>query len=197
MIKKTMLILAVPLIFIGCSTSSGSKIIISNPKDSRPIGDRYSLHDLHLHVEAMVSSMLRKDSVFKDRPEAPIIALGNISMAKNIEETNFPIDAIRKSVRTNIMSSGKADFIDVENIRILEKTIDYQNDSEYIDKKTAQKKGGFIAAEYLLTGHISQIKNTNASISRTVTILYMKLTHIGTNIVAWNAEKELSKDKLK
>ena len=195
MIKKLICIL--PLIFIGCNTNSGSIVVASNPKDSSYIGERYSLHDLHQHVYAMVSSMLKKDSVFKDNPEAPIIALGNISMDKNIEETNFPVNAIRKSIRTNIINSGKAEFIDVDNIKILEKTIDYQNSSEYVDKETAQKKGGFVAAEYLLTGHISQIKNRNALISRTVTTLYMQLTHIGTTKLMWNAEKALSKDKLK
>jgi len=51
--------------------------------------------------------------------------------------------------------------------------------------------------EYLLTGDVSKRTNFNSKVSRSVTVLNMKLTHVATGTLRWSEEKEIHKDLLK
>jgi len=190
MMIRIILSITLILILASCASSSGHTIIAANPKDTKRLDERYSIRDLHIHVKAMVQSMLRSPKVFKDKPEPPKIALGDIHIGVGIEQ-RIDVNAIKKSIRTNLMKSGKAKFIDLENRKILESFIDYQNESKYIDPTTAQEKGKFLAAEYVLTGDISAMKNQSSTVSKTVYTLNMKLTNIKTSELAWSEEKEI------
>ena len=186
--KKTIMSLGVSFFLIGCASSSG-KVVRIDPKSIKDIDINYGAEDLHLYIDKMVSSMLEHPILSKGKP---ILALDKISIANSVTE-HIDTRQIKHSIRTNLIKSNKVGFIDNENTRDLEREIDYQNSSEYVDKSTAKEKGNFVNPDYVLKGRISTIKKDNGSTMDNFYVLTLTLTDIKTQMIAWTEEKEIRK----
>ena len=193
--KKTVFSISLSLLLIGCvsSSSNSGKAVRIDPKSIRDIDIDYGVEDLHLYVKKMVSSMLQSPVLSKGKP---ILTLGRIRIDSSVTE-HIDTKQIKHSIRTNLIKSDKVGFIDNENTRALEGEIDYQNNSEYIDKSTAKEKGKFTAPDYVLSGDISAIKKDNGSLIDNFYVLTLKLTDIKTRMIVWTEEKEIRKSMKK
>jgi len=181
MLKQTILI-GVSILFIACSASE-PKITEIDPKDVIHLEDRYDTHDMQLQSTNMVQSLLREKFI-TNRPRAPRIMLGEVQIDDSVDEY-IDVRLVQETIQHNLIKSKMANFVDNINIKALERQIDYQNDSQYINKKTASTKGNFIAAEYMLSGRLSKIIASNSKIKNVTYKLVMKLTNISTDIIAW------------
>ena len=192
--KKIVLSISVSLLLIGCASSNSGKVVRIDPKSIKDTDINYGVEDLHLYVNKMVHSMLQSPIFSKDKK--PILTLGDIRIDSNLNE-HIDTKQIKHSIRTNLIKSNKVSFIDNENTKLLEGEIDYQNNSEYIDKSTAKAKGKFISPDYVLSGDISAIKKDNGSIMDNFYVLTLKLTDIKTRMIVWTEEKEIRKSMKK
>ena len=181
MLKSTIAIGA-SILIIGCA-STEPRITEIDPKDILHLENRYDTHDLELQSANMVQSLL-KEKIITDRPRPPRIMLGQIAIDDSVDE-HIDIRLIQETIQHNLIKSKRANFIDNQNIKTLERQIDYQNNSKYIDKKTAQTRGKFIAAEYMLSGRISKLMASNSTIKHVTYKLLLKLTKIETDEIAW------------
>ncbi len=173
----------------GCVSSSG-KITRIDSKGLHDVDVNYGAEDLHMFTQKMVSSMLQ--SSFLKESEKSYIALGKIHINSGVNE-NIDLNLIKNTIRTNLIKSNKVNFIDAEHIGELEKELDYQNSSKYLDKSTVKKIGGFIARDYTLTGDIHAIKKDNGEILDNFYALSLRLTDVKTSAIVWSEEKEIRK----
>lgn len=187
--KKIIISIGVSLLLIGCASSTSGKVVRIDSKSIKDTDINYGVEDLHLYVNKMVSSMLQSPIFEKSKP---ILTLGRVRIDNSVTE-HVDTKQIKHSIRTNLIKSNKVGFIDNENTRGLEGEIDYQNNSEYVDKSTAKSKGNFIAPDYVLSGDISAIKKDNGEIMDNFYVLTLKLTDIKTRMIAWTEEKEIRK----
>ena len=187
--KKIIFSVGVSLLLIGCASSHGGKVVRIDSKSIKDTDINYGVEDLHLYVDKMVASMLQSSVLSKGKP---ILTLGKIRIDSSVTE-HVDTRQIKHSIRTNLIKSNKVGFIDNENTRALEGEIDYQNNSEYVDKSTAKAKGNFINPDYVLSGDISAIKKDNGSQIDNFYVLTLKLTDIKTRMIVWTEEKEIRK----
>jgi len=187
--KKIIFSVGVSLLLIGCASSHGGKVVRIDSKSIKDTDINYGVEDLHLYVDKMVASMLQSSVLSKGKP---ILTLGRIRIDSSVTE-HVDTRQIKHSIRTNLIKSNKVGFIDNENTRALEGEIDYQNNSEYVDKSTAKAKGNFINPDYVLSGDISAIKKDNGSQIDNFYVLTLKLTDIKTRMIVWTEEKEIRK----
>jgi uncharacterized protein (TIGR02722 family) len=181
------------LTFISCASSGGRVVRV----DSRGLHDtdaNYGAEDLHLFTQKMVNSMLQ--SSFLNDSKKPYIALGEIVINKGVDE-HIDVRLIKNVIRTNLIKSNKISFIDSEHIKELEKQLDYQNSSRYMNKNTIKKVGGFIARDYTLIGDIHAIKKDNGDMIDNFYALSLRLTDAKTSAIVWSEEKEIRKQKRK
>lgn len=70
--------------------------------------------------------------------------------------------------------------------------MDYEG-GEFVDSKSAKKKGRQLGADYLVSGNISTIKQP---VGRQEIVYYkatLEMTDLSTNIIAWTDEVEIKK----
>jgi len=192
-VKKDILKSLLILFFAGCA-SNGGKVVRIDPRGIHDTDINYGVEDLHLFTQKMVVSMLK--SSFLNGSKKPYIALGEISINQGVNE-HIDLKLIKNIIRTNLIKSGKVNFIDNEHIKQLEQELDYQNSNKYLDKNTTKKIGGFIARDYTLTGDIHAIKKDNGDILDNYYALSLKLTDAKTSAVVWSEEKEIRKQMSK
>ena len=178
------------LVFVGCASNGGGKVVRISSKGLHDVDANYGVEDLHLFTQKMVSSMLQ--SSFLNGNKKSYIALGEIVINEGVDE-HIDLKLIKNVIRTNLIKSDKVNFIDNEHIKELEKEIDYQNSSKYLDKNTTKKIGGFIARDYTLTGDIHAIKKDNGAILDNFYALSLRLTDVKTSALVWSEEKEIRK----
>jgi len=181
MLKKT-IILGLSALFIGC-VSSEPRITEIDPKDIVHLENRYDTHDMQLQSTNMVQSLLREKFI-TNRPRPPRIMLGEIRIDDSVDEY-IDVRLVQETIQHNLIKSKMASFVDNINIKALEKQIDYQNNSKYINPKQAIAKGNFSAPEYMLSGRLSKIIASDSKVKIVTYKLVMKLTKISTDIIAW------------
>lgn len=189
-ISKKIVLIFIPMAFIVGCVSNGGKVVRIDPRGLHDVDINYGVEDLHLFTQKMVSSMLKNS--FLNSSKKPYIALGKITLNQGVDE-HIDTRLIQNIIRTNLIKSNKVNFIDNEHIKQLEKEIDYQNNSKYIDKSTVKKIGKFIASDYIMTGDIHTIKKDNGIILDNFYALSLKLTDVKTSTVVWSEEKEIRK----
>lgn len=188
--KKIIISIGVSFLLIGCVSSNSGKVVRIDAKSIKDIDMNYGVEDLHLYVDQMVISMLKHPVL--EKKSKPVLTLGVVEIDSSVNE-HIDTRQIKHSIRTNLIKSNKVGFIDNENTQALEREIDYQNSSKYVDKSTAKEIGNFVAPDYELNGRISAIKKDNGAIIDNFYVLTMQLTDIKTRMIAWSEEKEIRK----
>ena len=146
----------------------------------------YGPEELHIFVEAMVSSML-KEKLFDGKP---IIDIRGI---KNETDEDIDTEAISDGVQTAIIKSKRARFIDSSMRASINKELEYQNRSKYIDKKSSKKIGKQIAPNYFLDGTIITIKKR---VDKKLDYFYkitLQLHNVEKATIDWADQKEVRK----
>ena len=184
------ILISIVLLFLfgGCAnyTTNSGKVVRVDPKGLYDTSMEFNPEDLHLVVEKMVSSMLR-DKLFDG---TPVIDVGKILIKT---DEHIDTESITDSIRTMIIKSKRARFIDSSMRSKMIDELEYQQNSKYIDKSTAKKIGKQVAQGYMLDGSISTMKSGNYDKLSYFYKITLQLHNIETGTVDWMDEKEIRK----
>jgi hypothetical protein len=142
----------------------------------------YGAEELHLFTEKMVSSMLSSE-IFDGKV---VIDIGDV---KNKTDEYIDTSSITNSIKTTIIKSKRARFIDSSKRETINRELEYQNSSKYIDKSSSKKIGKQIAPNYILDGSVFTIKQKSDHFYK----ITLKLHNLETGTIDWIEQKEVRK----
>ncbi len=177
--------LVIVFIFVGCAANSSfdrGEVMRVDPKSMHDTSLGFGAEDLHIVVEKMVSSML-KHQLFDG---TPIVDIRDI---ENRTDEHIDTKSITDSIRTMIIKSNRARFVDSSMRKILIDELNYQNSNRYMDKTKSKQIGKHIAQGYILDGAITAIKQKNDYFYKIV----LQLHNIETASIDWIDEQEIRK----
>jgi uncharacterized protein (TIGR02722 family) len=179
------------ILFGGCSSSQSSETLVQrvDPSGIYDTDITFSSEDLHQTVQKMVSSMLQ-NKIFDGT-----ITIDVYKMQNNTDE-HIDTQVITDSIKTAIIKSGKARFIDTRLRKVLQQELDFQNKNLYSDKVKAKIIGRQIGADYLLVGKVSSIKQRNVQRIDYYYVVTLELVNVENGTVDWIDEKKIKKLKI-
>ncbi len=149
--------------------------------------DKFVESDLKLIAQRLTDSLLVHEGALKKK--TPVVLM---SLITNSTDEHIDMKSLSDKIRTTLIKSGRMRFINESLRSAVQAEIKY-NESGWIDKRTAQKRGRQLGADYLISGNISSIKQP---VGRQEIVYYkanLELTDLGTNIIAWTDEVEIRK----
>ena len=176
------------VVITGCQTP------VVKYKDSQSpqlISAEFSSSDLQQIVKSMVDSLLVSPAVaIASKPLAPVILVDQV---KNKSMEHIDTESITDSIRTQLIQSGRFRFIDRSTDAAAIQEINLQETSPLIDKLKTVQIGKQYGAQYLLTGNISQITQTNNRLEDVYFKITLNLKNLETGLLDWASEKEIRK----
>jgi len=186
---KYIVVLFTVFIFVGCASKSSierGKVTRVDPKGIYDTNMGFSSEDLHIVVEKMVSSML-KNKLFDGTPVLDIRGM------QNRTDEHIDTKSITDSIRSMVIKSKRARFVDSSmRVKIIDE-LEYQNQNKYIDKTKAKKIGKHIAQGYILNGSITCIKKRDSTQISHFYKVMLELHNIETASIDWIEEEEIIK----
>lgn len=175
MIYKSFIMLILILFgMASCASSGNGKVIRIDAREVKDIDANYGSEDLHIFTRSMIQSMLASKPFHKNKP---FLSLRDIKIGQGVDE-NMDTKLINNSIRTNLMKTTKAHFIDMQYAKTLE--------------QKAVKN-----VDYVLSGDIHAIKKHNNKNVDNFYMLSLKLTDSRNSIIVWTEDKEIRKVILK
>ena len=101
--------------------------------------------------------------------------------------------AITDTISTQLIQSGKFQFVDMNKVAAIKKQLAYQNSSGMVNPATAAKIGQQVGAQYMFFGDISSITATNSSQQSQFYQITMRLMNIQTGIITWQGQQQIRK----
>ncbi len=151
----------------------------------------FSSSDLQQIAASMVDSLLVSPTVAKTMGQrAPVLLVDQI---KNKSMEHIDTESITDSIRTKLIQSGKFQFVDRQTDQAAINEINLQKNSPYIDKTKTIEIGKQYGAEYLLTGSISEISQSNNRLTDVYFKFTLNLKNLTTGLLEWSSEKEIRK----
>ncbi len=161
-------------------TTTGVKRVDPNSIQNDSL--HYSAGELHLFTEKMVSGMLESE-IFDGKL---VIDIGDV---QNKTDEHIDTSSITDSIKTAIIKSKRARFVDLSKRATINSELEYQNSSKYIDKSSSKKIGKQIAPSYILDGSITSIKQKSNHFYK----ITLQLHNLETGVIDWAEQKEVRK----
>ncbi|MBI3551053.1 MAG: penicillin-binding protein activator LpoB [Elusimicrobia bacterium] len=169
----------------GCGDTSVKRMDVEEVKD---ISGHWNDTDSRLVAEEMIRDCLSRPWL-SGFGKQPTVIVGTV---KNQSHEHIATDTFTEDLQRELINSGKVQFVaskgergDVRDERLDQDT----NSSEDTRKAHGQESG----ADFMLSGIISSIEDTEGG--KTV-VLYqtnLKLLNMTTNQIAWNGSKKIKK----
>lgn len=180
------------LTMTGCQTPV---VKYKDPQSPQLLSPDFSSSDLQQIASSMVDSLLASPAVANpSRPLAPVILVDQV---KNKSTEHIDTESITDSIRTKLIQSGKFRFIDRSTDAAAIQEINLQQTSPLIDKTKTVQIGKQYGAQYLLTGNIAQITQTNNRVEDVYFKITLNLKNLETGLLDWASEKEIRKTSTK
>ncbi|OAJ35288.1 penicillin-binding protein activator LpoB [Piscirickettsia salmonis] len=194
MIKKSMksimvfsVVSSALLALAGCSQN----ISYQDPNAVSTTSIDFSSSDLQSISAKMVESLLTFPPIVElTAKQRPVMTYGGIS---NQTDEHIDISGIKNTIATKLIASGKFRYVDMASVASLRKQLDYQHQSGMVDQKTAVAMGRQIGAQFILTGSLSSIRQSNSSETSLYYLFTLRLINIQTGIVEWQGQKQIRK----
>jgi len=185
--KNTPVIL-VGMIILLLFSACGTKVEYGDPDAVETLTVDFGSTDLQMIAAKMVKSLLASPAI--QEHYRPVVG---VSTVQNKTQEHIDTQAITDKIRTTLIQSGKVRFSAMESRDAVNRELEYQADSGYVDSSSRQKMGKQVGVGYLLTGAISSIKKRRGS---TIDVFYqmtMNLVNVQTGLIDWADEKEIRK----
>jgi len=177
---------------IGLSSCAQKKVYTKgkyiSPEEVNLLSDKFVESDLQLISDQLSQSLLSSD-VLSGRKKKPAII---ISLFTNGTDEHIDILSLTNKIRTQLFKSNRFIFLNERLRKELAKEYEYQA-SGYVDPETAKMKGKQIGADWLISGHISSIKQP---VGRKEVVYYkttLEITDLETSAILWTDEVEVKK----
>lgn len=188
-IKTLGFLVASTLLLTGCSSSPTVSYVDPNSVDTTSVG--FNANDLQTTAKSMVDQMLAFPPIIQITQNArPVMFVDTMT---NSTSDFIDTQAITDTVSTELIQSGKFQFVDMTKVNTIKNQLNYQNKSGMVDPSTAAKLGQQIGAQYMLYGDIASITATNSKQQSVYYQITMKLLNVQTGIIVWQGQQQIRK----
>lgn len=160
--------------------------------EERDLSGRWNDTDSRLVSEAMVKEMLTSSwltSHERRHDEAPTVVVGPV---RNMSHEHINVDTFIRDIEAEVIESGRVSFVAGGDVR---QAIREERKEQEINASEATRKpmGQEIGADYMLTGTVNSIVDTEGDREVVYYQVNLALTHIATNRRVWVGQKEIRK----
>jgi uncharacterized protein (TIGR02722 family) len=173
--------------------SCGSKKVYTKGKYVEPeevnlLSDKFVESDLQTIADTLANSLLQSDLLSSQSGQPAVI----ISLFTNATDEHIDILSLTNMIRTKLVKSKRFVFLNERLREEMAKEYEYQT-SGYVNPETAKLKGWQIGADWLISGHITSIRQP---VGKKEIVYYkttMEVTDLTTSAILWADEIELKK----
>ena len=186
--KLSICTLITATLLAGCT---GTTIQYTDPDAVDTTSLDFSSTDLQTTAQKMVNSMLSSPRVAKITAKStPIIWVQTV---KNETNEHINTQAITNTISTELLNSGKFNFVDMSKVSAVKEQMQYQNYSGMVAKDKAVKIGRQVGAQYMMYGDISSISARNNYQQSQFFQITMKLMDLESGLIVWQGQKQIRK----
>lgn len=159
-----------------------------NPDEVILRSDKFVESDLQQIAEKISSSISTSSEVTGHAGKLVTM----MSLFVNDTDEHIDMKSLSDKSRTLLFKSGKFTFVNEGLRSAVKEEVEYQ-ESEWVDPKTAKKRGRQLGADYLLSGTLSSIKQP---VGRQEIVYYkmtFSLTDLEKNMILWTDDLEIKK----
>ena len=189
MLKSLLLSVCTAFLLAGCAATEVKRMDVGEVKD---ISGRWNDTDSRLVAEEMIKDCLSRPwlaSAAAFKGKNPTVIVGTV---RNQSSEHIATDTFVEDLQRELINSGKVEFVaskgergDVRDERLDQDT----NASEATRKEHGQELG----ADFMLSGVISTIEDSEGGQSVVLYQTNLKLLNMKTNQIAWNGQKKIKK----
>jgi len=183
------LTLTLALTFLSCAQKrvyTKGKYI--EPEEVKLLSDKFVEADLQTISDRLTESLLGSELMLTNQKKPAII----ISLFTNGTDEHIDILSLTNMIRTKLFKAKRFTFLNERLRKEIAKEYEYQG-SGYVSPETAKMKGKQIGADWVISGHISSIKQP---VGKQEIVYYkttMEITDIESSAILWADEIELKK----
>jgi uncharacterized protein (TIGR02722 family) len=159
-----------------------------DPEEVHLLSDKFVESDLQLIADRLTENLLSSDLMLKEKRKPAVI----ISLFTNGTDEHIDVLSLTNKMRTQLHKSQRFVFLNERLRKELAKEYEYQA-SGYVNPETAKMKGKQIGADWMISGHISSIRQP---VGRKEIVYYkttLEVTDIETSEIIWTEEVEIKK----
>jgi hypothetical protein len=189
---KVITLIAIAAIAIGSAGCAQKKVYTKgkyiDPDEVNLLSDKFVESDLQLIADHLTESLLASSLMGEQNKQPAII----ISLFTNGTDEHIDILSLTNKIRTDLLKTQRFVFLNERLRKSIAKEYEYQG-SGYVNPETAKMKGKQIGADWMISGHISSIKQP---VGKKEIVYYkttMEVTDISTSEILWADEIEIKK----
>ena len=177
------------LVLVSACTS----VRYGDPTAQETVTIDFGSTDLQMIANQMVDDMLSFPPVVQLTSERrPVLFVDRI---KNRTTEHIDLESVTDSIQTKLINTGKFRFVDMTAIEQVRQQFDYQQDSGFVDERTAVQVGRHIGAEFMLYGNMASIVKRGGNAEDIYYKFTLRMMHLETGIIEWASEKEIRKTR--
>ncbi|MFC3023455.1 penicillin-binding protein activator LpoB [Vibrio zhugei] len=189
--KSLWIALGLAMALSGCSNT----VSYGDAQGVESVNVDFGSTDLQKIAANMVDSMMSSGSVaMLTKDQRPIVFVERI---KNKTSEHIDTESITDTISTKMLNSGKFRFVDMSRVESVRKQLQFQNNDELVDQRSAVKFGKMVGAQYMLYGNLSSIVKNNSDVKDVYYKMTMRLMDLKTGLIEWADETEIRKDEKK
>lgn len=177
----------------GCVSSNSSPY--RDPTEARGTTTGFSSYDFQQCAAAMVDSLLANENL-DGRLRTHFAGRRPVVSIMPVENKTFRILDLRPltdTIRSRLTNSSKFDFTDRSVQKLMTDELIHDKDSVLVADEQGSKTKSHAAADYLLTGVLTEDRDNDGRNHESNYKLTMQLYNRHTGLPDWSAEKELRK----
>lgn len=184
---RRVLLLSVALL-AGCGTSV-KRMDVGEVKD---ISGRWNDTDARLVAEEMIKDCLAQPWLGKAKSalgKEPVVIVGTV---RNQSHEHINTETFVENLQRYLINSGEVQFVasKAERGEVRDERLDQDTNAS---EETRKAHGQEIGADYVLSGVINTIQDSEGGKSVMYYQTNLKLLNVKTNQIAWNGEKKIKK----
>lgn len=189
--KSLWIALGLAMALSGCSNT----VSYGDAQGVESVNVDFGSTDLQKIAANMVDSMMSSGSVaMLTKDQRPIVFVERI---KNKTSEHIDTESITDTISTKMLNSGKFRFVDMSRVESVRKQLQFQNNDELVDQRSAVKFSKMVGAQYMLYGNLSSIVKNNSDVKDVYYKMTMRLMDLKTGLIEWADETEIRKDEKK
>jgi hypothetical protein len=175
------------MFFASCGKNVYTKGKYIDPEEVNLLSDKFIESDLQMIADTLSQALISSDVMAREKKPTVMV-----SLFTNGTDEHIDILSLTNKLRTNLMKSKKFTFLNERLRKKIAEEYEYQS-SGYVNPETAKQKGRQIGADWLLSGHISSIRQP---VGRNEIVYYkttLEVTDLETSEIIWTDEVEIKK----
>ncbi|MBI2067018.1 MAG: penicillin-binding protein activator LpoB [Deltaproteobacteria bacterium] len=152
------------------------------------LSDKFVEADLQTISEQLTRSFLTSPLLARQTAKPAVI----VSLVTNATDEHIDILSLTNKIRTSLIKADRFTFLNERLREAMATEYEYQQ-SGYVNPETAKQKGRQIGADWLISGHITSIKQP---VGKQEIVYYkttLEVTDLETSAILWADEVEIKK----